>query len=141
MYLTPTEIVLDSLAAVVVLYLATRKYTPGPPSTPPTPGGPETVVHAGRMTGYPTPPALPDQVPHAADFPNGVCGVLVTDGGGNKIAAIKAIRGCRANFDLKQSKDFVESLPQPLFYGLSLEEGAKIRNYLQAAGLTVQLTP
>ena len=141
MHFTPPEIIADSLGALAVLYLATRKRTPQGPATPLPPGGPAEVVHAARMTGSPTPPALPSTVPDPAGFPAGVCTVLVTAIGDNKISAIKAVRGCRSDLDLKAAKDFVESVPQPLFVGLTLEEGAKIRNYLEAAGLAVQLTP
>ena len=64
----------------------------------------------------------------------------MTADGGNKINAIKAVRECRRDLDLKQAKDFIDTLPQTLFTGLPQAEAERVRHYLEQAGVSVRLS-
>jgi large subunit ribosomal protein L7/L12 len=64
--------------------------------------------------------------------------VILKDMGANKINVIKAVREL-TTLGLKESKDLVESAPQPVREGLSKEEAANAKQKLEAAGATVEI--
>ena len=64
--------------------------------------------------------------------------VILKDAGANRIAVIKAVREL-STLGLKESKDLVESAPQPVKEGVSKEEAATAKEKLEAAGATVEI--
>ena len=65
--------------------------------------------------------------------------VILKDFGANKINVIKAVRELTA-LGLKESKDLVESAPKPIREGVSKEDAASMKEKLEAAGATVDVT-
>ena len=65
--------------------------------------------------------------------------VIIKDAGGNKIAAIKAVREINQNLGLKEAKDLVESAPQTLLEGAKKEEAEEAKKKLEEAGVQVEL--
>lgn len=65
--------------------------------------------------------------------------ITVLSSGDNKITAIKLLRECRRDFDLKQAKDFVDTLPQMLFRRLPQAEAERVKDYLERSGVSVRL--
>lgn len=65
--------------------------------------------------------------------------VTLKDVGANKISVIKAVRELTA-LGLKESKDLVESAPKAVKEGISKEEAATVKEKLEAAGATVDIT-
>jgi large subunit ribosomal protein L7/L12 len=65
--------------------------------------------------------------------------VILKDMGANKINVIKAVREV-TSLGLKEAKDLVESAPQAVKEGISKEETAVIKEKLEAAGATVEIT-
>lgn len=65
--------------------------------------------------------------------------VILTSGGANKIAAIKAVREILPNLGLKEAKDLVEAAPKPVLEGASKEDAENAKTKLTAAGATVEL--
>jgi hypothetical protein len=65
---------------------------------------------------------------------------MLVDAGGNKIEAIKAVREI-TRLGLKEAKDLVEAAPQPVATGVSMQDAERIRQYLQGAGIRVQIGP
>ena len=65
--------------------------------------------------------------------------VILKDVGANKISVIKAVREL-TTLGLKESKDLVESAPQPVKEGVSKDEAAVMKQKLEAAGATVEVT-
>ena len=65
--------------------------------------------------------------------------VTLKDVGANKISVIKAVRELTA-LGLKESKDLVESAPKAVREGISKEEAATVKEKLEAAGATVDIT-
>jgi hypothetical protein len=66
--------------------------------------------------------------------------VTLVDAGANKIEAIKAVREI-TKLGLKEAKDLVEAAPQPVATGVSMADAERIRQYLQGAGIRVQIAP
>jgi large subunit ribosomal protein L7/L12 len=64
--------------------------------------------------------------------------VVLTDFGGNKIAVIKEVRGI-TGLGLKEAKDLVEGLPNPVKEGVPKEEAEEILKKLEAAGAKAEL--
>jgi len=64
--------------------------------------------------------------------------VILKDGGANKIAVIKEVRGI-TNLGLKEAKDLVEGAPKPVKEGVTKDEAAEIEKKLKAAGATVEI--
>lgn len=64
--------------------------------------------------------------------------VVLTDAGGNKIAAIKAVRAI-TGLGLKEAKDAVESAPAVLKEGVSKEEADEIVKQIEEAGAKAEL--
>jgi len=65
--------------------------------------------------------------------------VILKDMGANKISVIKAVREL-TTLGLKESKDLVESAPAPVREGVSKDEAAAMKQKLEAAGATVEVT-
>jgi len=65
--------------------------------------------------------------------------VILKDFGANKINVIKAVRELTA-LGLKESKDMVESAPKAIREGVSKEDAASMKEKLEAAGATVDVT-
>src|SRR5688572_25828907 len=60
--------------------------------------------------------------------------VILTEGGANKIAVIKEVRGAVAGLGLAEAKALVEGAPKPLKTGVSKAEAEEIKKKLEAAG-------
>jgi large subunit ribosomal protein L7/L12 len=65
--------------------------------------------------------------------------VTLKDVGPNKISVIKAVREL-TTLGLKESKDLVESAPKAVREGVNKEEAATVKEKLEAAGATVDIT-
>ena len=64
--------------------------------------------------------------------------VILKEVGANKISVIKTVRELTA-LGLKESKDLVESAPQPVKEAVGKEEAATMKQKLEAAGATVEV--
>jgi large subunit ribosomal protein L7/L12 len=65
--------------------------------------------------------------------------VILKEIGANKISVIKTVRELTA-LGLKESKDLVESAPKAVREGVNKEEAAAMKQKLEAAGATVEIT-
>lgn len=65
--------------------------------------------------------------------------VIIKEVGANKISVIKVVREL-TTLGLKESKDLVESAPKPVREGVSKDEAATMKQKLEAAGATVEIT-
>lgn len=65
--------------------------------------------------------------------------VILSEGGTNKIAVIKEVRGIVAGLGLAEAKALVEKAPQPLKQGVSKEEAEEIKKKIEAAGAKVEI--
>ncbi len=64
--------------------------------------------------------------------------VVLTDGGGQKIQVIKAVRELTGK-SLKEAKDLVDGAPQNVAVGVKKEQAAEIKAKLEEAGAKVEL--
>ncbi|MFC7336595.1 50S ribosomal protein L7/L12 [Haloferula chungangensis] len=65
--------------------------------------------------------------------------VVLTDGGGNKIAAIKAVREVSPGLGLADAKKLVESCPAKILEGAPKEAAEAAKKKLEEAGAKVEL--
>jgi large subunit ribosomal protein L7/L12 len=65
--------------------------------------------------------------------------VILTAGGANKIAAIKAIRSILPDLGLKEAKDLVEGAPKPVLQNAKKEDAENAKKLLEEAGAQVEL--
>ena len=65
--------------------------------------------------------------------------VTLKDIGANKINVIKAVREV-TTLGLKEAKDLVESAPKPVKEGVTKEEAGNVKEKLEAAGATVEIS-
>ncbi len=65
--------------------------------------------------------------------------VILKEVGANKISVIKAVREV-TSLGLKESKDLVESAPKAVREGVGKDEAASIKQKLEAAGATAEVT-
>jgi len=65
--------------------------------------------------------------------------VILKDIGANKISVIKAVREV-TTLGLKEAKELVESAPKPVKEGVNKAEAATLKEKLEAAGATVEIT-
>lgn len=65
--------------------------------------------------------------------------VILTNGGANKIAVIKAVRELVPTLGLKEAKDLVDAAPKPVLEGVNKETANEAKTKLTAAGGTVEL--
>ena len=117
------------------------------PMTPITAAGASTADEVERLWKLHQDGALPDtEVAEAkarvlAGEPPAGAGrqVVLTDGGDNKIAAIKALREIRRDLGLKEAKDAVEGTPYLVASGIAADQAEAIAGFLRHAGATVEL--
>lgn len=64
--------------------------------------------------------------------------VIITGVGDKKIQVIKEVRAI-TSLGLKEAKDAVESLPNPIKEGVTKEEAEKVKKQLEEAGATVEI--
>jgi large subunit ribosomal protein L7/L12 len=64
--------------------------------------------------------------------------VILAAAGGNKVAAIKAVRGA-TGLGLKEAKAMVESAPVAIKEAVSKEEAEELKKGLEEAGATVEI--
>ena len=64
--------------------------------------------------------------------------VVLAGFGDKKINVIKEVRAL-TGLGLKEAKDLVESVPQPIKEGVGKEEADKVKEQLEGAGATVEL--
>jgi len=64
--------------------------------------------------------------------------VILTEAGGNKIAAIKEVRAI-TGLGLKEAKELVEGAPKPVKEGVAKDEAEEIKKKLEAAGSKIEL--
>lgn len=65
--------------------------------------------------------------------------VILTDGGSNKIAVIKEIRGIVAGLGLAEAKGLVDKAGQAVKTGVPKAEAEEIKKKLEAAGAKVEI--
>ena len=65
--------------------------------------------------------------------------VVLLGDGGNKVAAIKAVRSIKSDLGLKEAKEFVESAPKALLEGVSKDEAEEAKKKLEEAGAKVEV--
>jgi large subunit ribosomal protein L7/L12 len=65
--------------------------------------------------------------------------VVLTDGGANKIAVIKAVRGVSPGLGLADAKKLVESAPAKVLEGASKDAAEAAKKSLEEAGAKVEL--
>jgi len=65
--------------------------------------------------------------------------VILKGAGGNKIAAIKAVRGVKAGLGLADAKKVVEDAPVALLEGVSKDEAEEAKKALEEAGAEVEV--
>lgn len=65
--------------------------------------------------------------------------VILAEAGGNKIAAIKAVREVKAGLGLADAKKLVESAPTPILEGASKEDADAAKAKLEEAGAKVEV--
>ncbi len=65
--------------------------------------------------------------------------VVLTDGGANKLAVIKAVRELRQDLGLMDAKKLVETPPQELLQNVKKEEADAAKAKLEEAGAKVEL--
>jgi len=65
--------------------------------------------------------------------------VILAGFGDKKINVIKEVRAV-TSLGLKEAKDLVESVPQPIREGVNKEEADKLKEQLEGAGATVELS-
>ena len=64
--------------------------------------------------------------------------VILADGGANKIAVIKEVRGI-TGLGLKEAKDLVTEAPKPVKTGVSKDEANEVKKKLEEAGAKVEV--
>jgi large subunit ribosomal protein L7/L12 len=65
--------------------------------------------------------------------------VVLTNGGSNKIGAIKAVREISPDLSLGDAKELVENPPKAVKENVPTEEAKAMKEKLEAAGATVEL--
>lgn len=65
--------------------------------------------------------------------------IMLKDGGGNKIAAIKAVREVLPELGLVEAKALIESAPKVIKENVPTEEAKTIKEKLEAAGAGIEL--
>jgi large subunit ribosomal protein L7/L12 len=65
--------------------------------------------------------------------------VVLTDGGSNKIAVIKAVRGVSPGLGLADAKKLVESTPATILEGAAKDAAEEAKKALEEAGAKVEL--
>jgi large subunit ribosomal protein L7/L12 len=84
-------------------------------------------------------PAVSEAAAPAAEEEKAEFTVILKDIGANKINVIKAVREL-TSLGLKESKDLVESAPKAVKEGVNKDEAAAVKQKLEAAGATAEIT-
>jgi large subunit ribosomal protein L7/L12 len=79
-------------------------------------------------------PAAAEAVEEKTEFD-----VVLTDGGSNKIAVIKAVREVAPGLGLADAKKLVESAPAKVLEGVAKDAGEAAKKKLEEAGAKVEL--
>jgi len=95
------------------------------------------VSAAAPMVAAAAAPAAPAEAPPAEEKTE--FNVILKDIGPNKISVIKAVREL-TTLGLKESKDLVESAPKAVREGVNKDEAAAIKQKLESAGATAEIT-
>ncbi len=95
------------------------------------------VSPAAPMVAAAAAPAAPAEAPPAEEKTE--FNVTLKDIGPNKISVIKAVREL-TTLGLKESKDLVESAPKAVREGVNKDEAAAIKQKLESAGATAEIT-
>ena len=98
----------------------------------------EFGVSAAQVVAAPAAGAAPGGAA-APDEEQTEFNVILKDMGANKISVIKAVREL-TTLGLKESKDLVESAPKPVREGVTKDEAAAMKEKLETAGATVEVT-
>jgi large subunit ribosomal protein L7/L12 len=93
--------------------------------------GVSAAAPIAMMAGGAVPAAAP--VEEQTEF-----NVVLTEFGAQKINVIKEVRAI-TGLGLKEAKDLVEAVPKAVKEGVSMEEAAKLKAQLEAAGAKVEL--
>jgi large subunit ribosomal protein L7/L12 len=67
--------------------------------------------------------------------------VVLKDAGPNKLQVIKELRAILQNLNIKEAKDFVESLPKVIKEDVGEDEAKEIKERFEKVGAKVELTP
>jgi large subunit ribosomal protein L7/L12 len=67
--------------------------------------------------------------------------VVLKDAGPNKLQVIKELRAILQNLNIKEAKDFVESLPKTIKEDVGEDEAKEIKERFEKVGAKVELTP
>ena len=92
------------------------------------------VAAAPAAAGAAAAPAAGEVAEEKTEF-----NVILKEVGANKISVIKTVRELTA-LGLKESKDLVESAPKAVREGVTKEDAAAMKQKLEAAGATVEVT-
>ena len=84
-------------------------------------------------------PAAAGGAPAAADEEKTEFTPILKEVGPNKINVIKAVREV-TTLGLKEAKELVEGAPKPVKESVSKDEAATVKEKLEAAGATVEIT-
>jgi len=95
-------------------------------------------VTAAPMAVGVTPAAAPGAAASAAEEEKVEFDVILTGFGDKKIQVIKAVREV-TNLGLKEAKDLVEGVPQPVKEKVAKEEADKIKQKVEEAGGTAEI--
>lgn len=90
-------------------------------------------VSAAAPVAMAAPAAAQEEVEEKSVF-----NIVLKDGGSEKIAVIKAVRGI-TEMGLKEAKDLVDSAPQTIKEDVAKEEAEEMKKSLEEAGATVEL--
>jgi large subunit ribosomal protein L7/L12 len=74
----------------------------------------------------------------AAEAASENCSVVLTSGGGQKVAVIKVVREL-TGLGLKESKDLVDGAPKPIKENVPRKEAEEMKKKLEEAGATAEL--
>lgn len=91
-------------------------------------------VSAAAPTGGGGGPAVAAVVEEKTEFD-----VVLVEGGANKIAVIKEVRGAVSGLGLAEAKALVEGAPKVLKSGIPKAEAEEIKKKIEAAGAKVEI--
>ena len=91
-------------------------------------------VSAAAPSGGGGGPAVAEQKEEQTEFD-----VILTEGGPNKIAVIKEVRGAVSGLGLAEAKALVEGAPKVLKSGIPKLEAEEIKKKIESAGAKVEI--
>ena len=91
-------------------------------------------VSAAAPSGGGGGPAVAEQKEEQTEFD-----VILTEGGPNKIAVIKEVRGAVSGLGLAEAKALVEGAPKVLKSGIPKAEAEEIKKKIESAGAKVEI--